>query len=306
MKKFISIISIAAMILVAGACNKQNQPDEGPVKASDLKYLVGGLMRIDGSGQVTGYMYGDNLNPADPYEVTVPVDSYEEAVALFMDLLPEGASVSQDATSVTWNMTDEDGKPEGKAVLKKNEQLGAIASLTVTPLLQASGSMIIPSVTFLPSTLWPENAGAAEEILKRDYYVGAAVWKEKDEGFGKGEFLVIREWTPKESGIMIQMSDHKYPSNNIAKGASSMNTLHRVHKALMANYDLLVEGYGKAHGWPSLDKWYMSSDDEWFCGGYLNLKTGKEKWSFLELSVDYCYLVSVYCFKPDGKKIKFW
>lgn len=294
------------MILVACACNKQEQP-ENPGKMSDLEYLLEGLMRIDENGGVTGYMMGDNLNPADPYDISVPVDSFEEAVELFMTLLPPDAAVTRDATSVTWNMTDGDSKPEGKAVLKKNEELGAVATLTVTPLLQASGPKTIPSVTFLPPILWPDNSGAAEDILNRDYYVGAAVWKEKDEGFGKGEFLVIREWTPKESGIMIQMSDHKYPSNNVSKGPSSMNTLHKVHKALMANYDLLVEGYGKAHGWPSLDAWYMSSDDTWYgCGGYLNLKTGKEKWSFLELTIDYCYLVSVYCFKPDGNKIKFW
>ena len=306
MKKFISIISIAAMFLVAGACNKQDQP-ENPGKMSDLEYLLEGLVRTDEHGSVTGYMIGDNLNPANPYDISVPVDSFEEAVELFMTLLPPDAAVSRDATSVTWDMTDGDGNPEGKAVLKKNEELGAVATLIVTPLLQTKGNKIIPSVTFLPPILWPENSGAAEEILNRDYYVGAAVWKEKDEGFGKGEFLVIREWTPKEAGIMIQMSNHKYPSNNLSKGPSSMNTLHKVHKALMANYELLVEGYGKAHGWPSLDKWYMSSDDTWYgCGGYLNLKTGKEKWSFLELTIDYCYLVSVYCFKPNGDKIKFW
>jgi Flp pilus assembly protein TadD len=34
MKKFISIISVAAMILVAGACNKQDQPDREQRTAS--------------------------------------------------------------------------------------------------------------------------------------------------------------------------------------------------------------------------------------------------------------------------------
>ena len=300
MNKFISIISIAAMILVAGACNKQEQPDEGG-KVSDLQYLLEGLMRIDENGGVTGYMIGDNLNPADPYDISVPVDNFEEAVELFMTLLPPDAAVTRDATSVTWNMTDSDDKPEGKAVLKKNEQLGAIASLTVTPLLQASGSRIIPSVTFLPSTLWPENAGSAEEILKRDYYVGAAVWKEKDEGFGKGEFLVIREWTSKESGIMIQMvgsaADKKVK-------ASSASTLHQVHKALKANYDLLVNDYGKAHKWPSLNRWFASSTSGIMCHYYVNLENNKEEWFFF--CPENAWEVRIYCFKPNGDKIKFW
>ena len=288
------------MILVAGACNKQDQPDEGG-KGSDLQYLLEGLIRTDENGGVTGYMIGDNLNPADPYDISVPVDSYEEAVALFMDLLPEGASVSQDATSVTWNMTDGDSKPEGKAVLKKNEELGAVASLTVTPLLQTSGSRIIPSVTFLPSTLWPENAGAAEKILKRDYYVGAAVWKEKDEGFGKGEFLVIREWTSKESGIMIQMVGSAV---NKSVKASSASTLHKVHKALKANYDLLVNGYGKAHNWPSLNRWFFSTTSGIMCHYYVNLENNKEDWFFW--CPDNAWEVRIYCFKPKGDKVVLW
>lgn len=288
------------MILVAGACNKQDQPDEGG-KVSDLQYLLEGLIRTDEHGSVTGYMIGDNLNPADPYDISVPVDNFEEAVELFMTLLPPDAAVTRDATSVTWNMTDPDDKPEGKAVLKKNEELGAVATLTVTPLLQASGSRIIPSVTFLPSTLWPENAGAAEEILKRDYYVGAAVWKEKDEGFGRGEFLVIREWTPKEPGIMIQMVGSAY---KFSGGRSAVSTLHKVHKALKANYDLLVNGYGKAHNWPSLNRWFTSRTVGILRTYYVNLENGKEDWFFC--SPDNSWLVHVYCFKPNGNKIKSW
>ncbi|MBO7574958.1 MAG: hypothetical protein J6S99_04005 [Bacteroidales bacterium] len=300
MRKLVSLFAIAAMILVACACNKQDQPDEG-AKVSDLQYLLEGLMRTDEHGSVTGYMIGDNLNPANPYDISVPVDNFEEAVELFMTLLPPDAAVSRDATSVTWDMTDGDGRPDGKAVLKKNEELGAVASLTVTPLLQASGPRKIPSVTFLPPILWPENAGAAEEILNRDYYVGAAVWKEKDEGFGKGEFLVIQEWTPKESGIMIQMVGSGF---DYSGGRSAASTLHRVHKALKANYDLLVNDYGKAHNWPSLDRWFSSSTLGFLREYYVNLENGKEDW-FYSIPGN-VWLVHVYCFKPDGDKIKFW
>ena len=304
MRKFASFIAIAAMILAVAACKKEDQPGGG--KVSDLQYLIEALMRTDENGKITGYMIGDNLNPADPYDISVPVDSYEEAVELFFELMPEGAHYTQDATSVTWDMTDGDGKPEGKAILRKNEELGAVATISVTPLLMTKGAKVFPSVTFLPPILWPENGGAAEEILNRDYYVGAVVWKEKDEGFSNGEFLVIREWTPKESGLMVQMLNHKLSSGKV-QGDSSIKTLHRVHKALMANYDLLVNGYWKEQNWPSLDKWYVSQTTTWYGDtGYLNMLTGKEKWSWLDISVSECYLIYVYCFKPDGDKIKFW
>ena len=300
MNKFISIISIVAMILVAGACNKQDQPDEGG-KGSDLQYLLEGLIRTDEHGSVTGYMIGDNLNPADPYDISVPVDNFEEAVELFMTLLPPDAAVSRDATSVTWNMTDGDDNPEGKAVLKKNEELGAVATLTVTPLLQASGSRIIPSVTFLPPILWPENSGYGEEVLKRDYYLGAAVLKGVDEGFGIGEFVVVREWTSKESGIMIQMVGSAV---NKSVKASSASTLHKVHKALKANYDLLVNGYGKAHNWPSLNRWFCSSTSGIMCHYYVNLENNKEDW--FVFCPNNAWEVRIYCFKPSGDKVKFW
>ena len=166
------------------------------------------------------------------------------------------------------------------------------------------GAKVFPSVTFLPSILWPENSGAAEEILNRDYYVGAAVNKTKDDGFGTGEYLVIREWTPQEAGIMIKM-DNKKCDGIPGWGISSLNTLHKVHRALMANYQLLVEGYGKAKGWPSLNNWYISKTDTWYGDqGYLNLQTGKEDWEWM--GKNSAYVVYVYLFRPDGDKIKFW
>lgn len=302
MKKIVSILLLAATMLATCACHKEDQPGGG--KVSDLQYLIDGLMQTDKNGNITGYMVGDNLNPANPYDISVPVDSYEEAVVLFLSLLPPDAIVSQGLTSVTWDMTDGDGKPECKAVLKKNELLGAVATLTVTPQLLTKGAKDYPSVTFLPPILWPENGGAAEEILNRDYYVGAAVNKTKDDGFGTGEYLVIREWTPQEAGIMIKM-DNKKCDGIPGWGISSLNTLHKVHRALMANYQLLVEGYGKAKGWPSLNNWYISKTDTWYGDqGYLNLQTGKEDWVWM--GKNSAYVVYVYLFRPDGDKIKFW
>ena len=302
MRKLVSLFAIAAMILAVGACKKEDQP-KSPGKMSDLQYLIDGLVKVDASGKILGYNIGDGLNEANPWEISVPVDSYEEAVALFKDNIPADAVLDEQGDSVTWDMTDPDGKSEGKAILKKNDLLGAVATLTVTPLLQASGSRIIPSVTFLPSILWPENSGAAEEILNRDYYLGAAIYKGTDEGFGWGPFVVVRPWTPQESGLLVRLVSPPWGEDC----TSSMNTLHKVQKALAANYELLVEGYGKQHDWPDLDGWYMSSDIEWLCRGYCNLKTGEEKWpNALFGSASEKGTALVYCFKPNGDKIKFW
>ena len=115
MKQLVSYLSIAAMILVAGACNKQDQPYEGPGKMSDLQYLIDGLVRTDDAGNITGYMIGDCLNEANPWEISVPVNNYEEAAAIFRDLLPDDAQVTNSGKTLTWTMTDEEGKPEATA-----------------------------------------------------------------------------------------------------------------------------------------------------------------------------------------------
>ena len=303
MKKFISIISIAAMILVAGACNKQDQPDDGSGKMSDLQYLIDGLVRTDEAGNITGYIIGDNLNEANPWDISVPVKNYDEAVAIFRDLLPAEAQVTTSGKTQIWTMTDEEGKPEGTAEFAEDPGLGAIAAVTVKPVLQAGAAIqVSPSIHFILTSAWPQNASAAEEILERDYYLGATVIVTKNRGFGTGDFVVIRPWTPSDCGIMIRLI--KYSTDYDCKFAS-MGALHKVHKALMANYDLLVNGCGKEHGWPTLDYWYESRNTSWGKQGAVNLKTDKETWYYILFSGK-PHVAMVYYFKPKGDEVEIW
>ena len=307
MKKLVSIISIAAMILVAGACNKQDQPDDGSGKMSDLQFLIDNLVRTDEAGNITGYIIGDCLNEANPWEISVPVNNYEEAVAIFRYLLPEDAQVTTSGSSLIWTMTDEEGKPEATAELSEDPGLGAIAAVTVKPVLQAGAvKQVSPSVHFILASTWPQNAGAAEEILEKYFCLGARVTVEKDLGFGWGEFVVIRTWKPSECGIMIRLLelDMKKRPLDFCK----MAALHKVHKALFANYDLLVNQIGKAQKWPSLDRWYYSREATWTGKeGYVNLKTNKEKWARgFQVDDDKAGFAFVYYFKPKGDKVVLW
>ena len=303
MRKLVSIISIAAMILVAGACNKQDQSDDGSGKMSDLQFLIDNLVRTDEAGNIIGYIIGDNLNEANPWDISVPVKNYDEAAEIFRNLLPAEAQVTTSGKTQIWTMTDEEGKPEGTAEFAEDPGLGAIAAVTVKPVLQAGAAkQVSPSVHFILTSTWPQNAGAAEEILERDYYLGAAVYMEKNLGYGSGEFLVVRPWSPSECGIMISLDDpYDYPDDE----CSSVKTLKNVHKALYANYDLLVNGYAKQHNWPRLDDWYMAKDKKaYVLDYYVNLATGEADW-FWTAPGDRA-MAHVYCFKPNGDKIKFW
>ena len=303
MNKFISIISIAAMILVAGACNKQDQPDDGSGKMSDLQFLIDNLVRTDEAGNIIGYIIGDNLNEANPWDISVPVKNYDEAVAIFRELLPAEAQVTTSGKTQIWTMTDEEGKPEGTAEFAEDPGLGAIAAVTVKPVLQAGAAkQVSPSVHFILTSAWPQNASPAEEILERDYYLGATVSVTKNQGFGTGDFVVIRPWTPSDCGIMIRLM--KYSTDYDCKFAS-MGALHKVHKALMANYDLLVNGCGKEHGWPTLDYWYESRNTSWGKQGAVNLETDKETWYYILFSGK-PHVAMVYYFKPKGDGVEIW
>jgi len=193
MRKLLYIISIAAMILVAGACNKQDQPDDGSGKMSDLQYLIDGLVRTDDAGNITGYIVGDSLNEANPWEISVPVGNYEEAAAIFRELLPAEAQVTASGKTLTWTMTDEEGKPEATAEFAEDPGLDA----------------------------------------------------HRSEGYD-------------------------------AHALCSMRALRRTYKAIWDNYDRVgdyIERY-----WPSLDRWYWSGNTSWLRDGFLNMKTGEEKW----------------------------
>ena len=294
MKKFISIISVAAMILVAGACNKQDQPDDESGKMSDLQYLIDGLVRTDEAGNITGYVVGDSLNEANPWEISVPVNNYDEAAAIFRDLLPDGAQVTASGKTLIWTMTDEEGKPEATAEFAEDPGLGAIAAVTVKPVLQTGAAkQVSPSVHFILTSAWPKNSWTIEDELRVEYYVGRVVRLSKDWGFGKGRFLIVRGWTPSECGIMVRLSEG-YDSDALC----SMKALHRTYKAIQANYDIVAD-YAEREGWPSFDRWYWSGNTKKLIkNGFLNMKTGKEKWSWKEPKNS--AMPYVYYFGPDG------
>ena len=295
MKELVSYLSIAAMILVACACNKQDQPDEDTGKISDLQYLIDGLVRTDEAGNITGYIVGDSLNEANPWEISVPVNNYEEAVATFRDLLPDGAQVTASGKTLIWTMTDEEGKPEATAEFAEDPGLGAIAAVTVKPVLQAGeAKQVSPSVHFILTSAWPKNSWTIEDELRVEYYVGRVVNLSKDWGFGKGRFLIVRAWTPTEAGIMVRLSEG-YDSHALC----SMRALRRTYKAIQANYDIVAD-YAEREGWPSFDRWYWSGNTKWLINnGFLNMKTGKEKWSFKEPKNS--AMPYMYYFGPDGK-----
>ena len=88
MKKIVSILLLAATMLATCACNKQDQP-QSISKMSDMAFLIDGLVSTDENGNITGYNVGDCLNEANPWEISVPVNNFEEALRIFTVILSQ-------------------------------------------------------------------------------------------------------------------------------------------------------------------------------------------------------------------------
>ena len=312
------IMKKTALILCAtlalSACQKDDtneQEYEYTGKLSDLEYFQDGLVRMDSLGNILGYNVGKNLNEADPSELSVAVDSYEEALDRFLEWLPEGVQPVVNGKTYTCQMTDEENQPEGQVVFTESTAQGVLATVRVT----AKGPKI-NSVQFIPTTAWPENSSEIKEYLEENYYLGAEVEVTEDKGYGKGTFIVIREWSPKENGIMIRMEGEKYEqlwnSYNRDK-TSSVKTTQTVSKVLHQgnNYEYIVNTYGKAHNWPSLNERYLTKKTHRkYLSTYhhfVNLESGKEgTFSNSLFDNQSWYRVFIYWFAPSGNKVKIW
>ena len=108
MKKYLYLLLCATFILCSCSkdesdANPQSQSEsesdsdiEEDVKLSDFEILASQLVETDSEGNILEYSVGANLNEADPSEISVPVDTYEEAVELFKKWLPEGAQLVEE------------------------------------------------------------------------------------------------------------------------------------------------------------------------------------------------------------------
>ena len=327
MKKY--LFWLFGVALALAACNN-NDPEQN-LKLDDYEYLVESLMRFDDNGEITGYMIGDNLNEADPTEISIPVKDFDEAVAIFRTILPQDAVVKQEGKTYTWAMSDSIGQSEGELVLEEDTVPGGIACFIIKkgpkiPKAPARNPKIpkAPKGRFIPESAWPENSGAAEEILEQDYYLGAIVNKSKDEGFGSGTFVVIAPWTPQECGLMIQLaSSSSYFEDMPKKKCSGVSTLHRVYRELHKdnNYQEIFVTKGQEVNWPNtLNGWYLTKTKKGAAYYCVNLETNGEKFynpdkgRYIEkapahrapAASDKFRMAYCYCFKPDGDKIKFW
>lgn len=322
MKKYFYLL-LCAMFALSSCSNDdsednpQTESEEYTGKLSDLELLEDRLVETDSVGNILGYLVGANLNEADPTEISVPVNTYEEAVELFKKWLPEDAQLIEGDKMITWKMTDEGNQEEGETILKESTNPGEIANVTIRKASQTENAPIITSVKFIPFSAWPENSTAIEKYLEEKYYLGAEVEVTENKGASTGTYVVIREWSPQEAGIMIRFSGDTWnvgPDGYNRDNCSSVGTTQTVSQVLHqgSNYDYFVNKYGPKHNWPDLHnrfitktitgKWYESTK-YWF----VRLDSGEADTFTTNMFKNPSYTkVYIYWFIPKGNSVKIW
>ena len=322
MKKYFYLL-LCAMFALSSCSNDdsednpQTESEEYTGKLSDLELLEDRLVETDSVGNILGYLVGANLNEADPTEISVPVNTYEEAVELFKKWLPEDAQLIEGDKKITWKMTDEGNQEEGETILKESTNPGEIANVTIRKTSQTENAPIITSVKFIPFSAWPENSTAIEEYLEEKYYLGAEVEVTENKGASTGTYVVIREWSPQEAGIMIRFEDktyHYWGDGYDRDNCSSVGTTQTVSQVLHqgSNYDYFVNQYGKEHNWPDLHNRFITktTTKKWYGTTYfyfVRLNSGEciklKQNSYKNPSYTKVY---IYWFIPKGNSVKIW
>lgn len=93
-----------------------------------------------------GYEGLSMINEADPLDISVPVKTYDEAVAIFSSLLPQDAVVKQEGKTYTWAMTDSLGNDQGEIVLTEGSTPDSIAVMR-----RGKGKKIDPAPARMPA-----------------------------------------------------------------------------------------------------------------------------------------------------------
>lgn len=143
--------------LLAASCSddKKDEP-ENPGDATELYFvdelqdLQASIAKVDEQGNLVERVLGVSLDAADPDEVTVGVESLDEAKEIFRSLFADTTLVSADGLSATLTTR------KGSASLQTPD--GGAAGLIAKATFDVPGLKYVSAVNFISNSAWPENA----------------------------------------------------------------------------------------------------------------------------------------------------
>ena len=264
--KQMKLMTVAMLLTaaVAVSCNKQTPENSRPATWAyandDVDLLVNQIVSVDDNGNILRTHGGLQLEESDPGQITITMDKYEDALAFFEGLMPNGANHFANGDSHIWNLRDTLNTNLGQAVLRKitGAEDGRIAEIELPV-----SARPLTSVVFVPKDKMPLNDDYFEILASCDgldyLTLGSSVKLEKISelpegvymegksfGRGKGTFVVIQDYDPgTRDGVLLRLetTNHNYITNGsdseTHRGRASFHwDLQKVHTILENNPSL--------------------------------------------------------------------
>ena len=277
MKKRTRILTTALLLCVSVvmSCEKDNKQGLD-YSINDAAYFIGNFVSTNLDGTISVRLTGYCLNEADDTEISIPAESWEEAVKLFKSWLPDNASCTENESSITWGMSDSEGKSQGSVVLTK--KTGGLVAEAVVP----SEIPYVHTIRFIPKASWPENsyggifAGDWDTVDILDaYFLGNVVLIDVPSHHGTGKFMIVREYDQKknEKGILVNIQNKSYNfwidnTDGVVKRSRSTTDIKAASRAYIENkadLDPLMADAGFGPRTANMYCWEWS--DSFFFGG---------------------------------------
>ena len=310
MKKILFLFLVITGTGLFTACSDDNNDVDDDNKTyvrrdtvDELGIIQNNLVRLNEKGEVDEYVLGLPLDAADSTELTVGVESYNEAVQLFDNIFPDTTLISMDGTRATLTVD------EGSALLTPAD---GTDGLLATAKFSIPGLKHVSKLRFIKNSAWPENA------TEKKIHTLGMVYPDKgwtgpcnytiDTKFSEDEeydYVCIKEYSNGQPGILLAFTPKKYdlpwryhaeyggniPSEKMAKTISDV---------LRGNWDRWEK---KFNGLLKKDTEYWieeGSDWGWFqWRSWIILNTGEIDDYEMWVSEDYCYVMF---YRPAGVK----
>lgn len=218
MKKIVSLLFILPFFgMGIMSCSNDDEPiqntdDEAVIHVEDeLAILQESLVKVDENGNLVERILGVPLDAADPDEVSVGVDSYDEALETFGNLFADTTAVSNNGTLAEFSLQ------QGKAELTKASGSKGMVACAV---FDVPGLKHVSKVNFILNSAWPNNAGG-KEYHKLGYqyqmkgFTGKPTYIEKRNGSSWDQnelhtYVCIREYSNGVPALLVAISNGNY------------------------------------------------------------------------------------------------
>lgn len=256
----------------------------------ELEVLQNSLAKVDEKGNLVERVLGVSLDAADPDEVSVGVEGYDEAVEIFTNLFADTTVVSNNGTLATFAVK------EGKAELVATSDAdGQVAYAT----FDVPGLKHVSKVNFILNSAWPDNAGG------KGYHKFGVIYEAKG-WTGKGylaqndyikpntmfKYLCIREYSNGKPALLFAICTDKFalhPRSLSSAGGNIPNEqkAKEIASILQKDWNTYKKRMKDAYGIDVLGEgdnftyWINRARDHgfWVNQYYIRLKDSKVDWN---------------------------